>query len=547
LKFIYTYNSYLIVLALICFSFASLRGAHLVGGEMSYRCLGGNSYEITLKVYRDCQSSATQFDGQAKVGIFNHSTGALIRTLNVRFPGESNIPINTISSCLVVPPGLCLKQTIYKDTTTLLPSTSGYDIVYQRCCRDPAIVNIIGPGAGNTYYSFIPANDIACNSSPSFNNFPPVFLCINDSINFDYSATDLDGDSLVYEFVTPYTGGTSVNPAPNPSPPPFSTVNWAPGYTISNQITATPLLAINSVTGQLTGIPTGIGKYVVGVKVKEYRNGVFISETIRDFQFNILNCQKSIAAIFDPGTICNSFEVTFTNQSINATSYFWNFGDPTTLADTSLAVSPSYTYPDTGVYRVMLIVDPVNPVCADTSFLNVRLYPKPKAELEIDNEVVPTYAPTISFENKTKDVVTSVFTDGEGGIYSPFTTATTTYKNEGYYYPTLIIENVFGCFDTLTVQVYVRPEIYVPNSFTPNDDGKNEVFLPSVASFIDYEFMIFNRWGELIFQTRDPKLGWDGKGPNGKVLKQEVYVYRIIYKDPSGLSKELFGNVNLLR
>jgi len=104
---------------------------------MSYRCLGGNSYEITLKVYRDCQSSATQFDAQAKVGIFNHTTGALIRTLNVQFPGESNIPINTISSCLVVPPGLCLKQTIYIDTTTLLPSASGYDIVYQRCCRDP--------------------------------------------------------------------------------------------------------------------------------------------------------------------------------------------------------------------------------------------------------------------------------------------------------------------------------------------------------------------------------------------------------------------------
>jgi gliding motility-associated-like protein len=195
----------------------------------------------------------------------------------------------------------------------------------------------------------------------------------------------------------------------------------------------------------------------------------------------------------------------------------------------------------------MLIVDPFNPVCADTSFLNVRLYPKPKAKLKVDNLIVPTYEPTITFENRTLDLVTSLFSDDEGGIYSPFTKETIVYKKEGYYYPTLIIENVFGCFDTLTVEVYVKPEIYVPNSFTPNDDGKNEVFLPSVASFIDYKLMIFNRWGELIFKTTDPKQGWDGKGPNGKILKQEVYVYRILYKDPSGLSKELYGNVNLLR
>lgn len=532
----------------MCFSIPSLYGAHLVGGEMSYRCLGGNSYEITLTVYRDCQASSTQFDTRANVGIFDHSSGSLVRTLNIQFAGQSDIPINTISSCLVVPPGLCLKQTVYVDTTTLLPSAGGYDLVYQRCCRGPSIINITSPStAGNTYYSFIPPNDNFCNSSPSFNNSPPVFMCLYDSINFDYSATDPDGDSLVYEFVTPYVGGTSANPLPNPSPPPFSTVNWAAGFGVNNQLTATPVLAINSATGIMTGVPTGIGKFVVGVKVKEYRNGVFISETIRDFQFNVLNCQKSIASIFDPGTICNSFEVTFTNQSINASSYFWNFGDATTLGDTSLAVSPSYTYPDTGVYRVMLVVDPTNAVCADTSILNVRLYPKPKAELKILDEIVPAYSPVVTFENVSKEVVSAVFYDDDGGFYSPFIQETVTYKNEGYYYPTLIIENIFGCFDTLVAQVYVRPEIFVPNSFTPNGDDINELFMPSVASFIEYEFMIFNRWGDQIFYTTDPKMGWDGKGKNGKDLEQDTYVYRIVYKDPSGLNRELHGHVNLLR
>ncbi|MEN8929239.1 MAG: PKD domain-containing protein [Flavobacteriales bacterium] len=697
-------------------SFSSSFSAHLVGGEMSYRCLGGNSYEITLTIYRDCQASTTQFDPRASVGIFNHTTGALIRTLSVQFPGESVLPINSVSSCLVVPPGLCLRQTTYKDTTTLLPSTGGYDLVYQRCCRGPGIVNITNPSsAGNTYYSFIPPNDTLCNSSPSFNNSPPVFMCINDSINFDYSATDPDGDSLVYEFVTPFIGGTNVNPLPAPSAPPFSTVNWAAGYTVNAQINGAPSLTLDAATGFLTGVPTSIGKYVVGVKVREYRNGVFLSETIRDFQFNILNCQKSVASIFDPGTICNSYTVNFANNSVNASTYFWNFGDPTTVADTSLAMSPSYTYPDTGIYRVVLIVDPNSPICADTSVLMVEVYPilkpffsvpasecfeghsfdftaagsyfnstqidwdfganasiptssnlsetgityaisgkkyisvryrdygcdttftdsltvYPPLSAEFDvvqdtvclgdsiptrfsstsnpalnflwnfgdgntstekspsylylnpgsyslslivsdancadtlvkptglvvlpspvarftnfNAVVPTYSSEITFINNSENDFISIFTDGDGGVFNPFTQVTHTYLEEKLYYPTLYVENTLGCSDTLFGEIYVQPEIYVPNSFTPNGDDINEVFLPSVAASVNFDMMIFNRWGELIFRTTNPKQGWDGKGPEGQLLQQDAYVYRILYRDPSGLNKELFGNVNLLR
>jgi len=144
------------LLAFICLWAINSRGAHLVGGEMSYRCLGGNSYEITLKIYRDCAGMGAPFDAFAKVGIFQGVTGIRDTLLNVSLPGFTAVPLNSVSSCLAIPTGLCLQEAIYVDTITLLPDSNGYDIVYHRCCRNPSIVNITSPGtSGNTYHSYI--------------------------------------------------------------------------------------------------------------------------------------------------------------------------------------------------------------------------------------------------------------------------------------------------------------------------------------------------------------------------------------------------------
>jgi len=244
-------------------------GAHLVGGELFYRCLGGNEYEITMKIYRDCGGVGAPFDPLAKVGVFNANDNSLYTMLLMPFPGSDTVPINNVSGCFTLPPNLCLEAAFYVDTITLPPIVGGYNIVYQRCCRNPTIVNLTNPGNwGSTYTSYIPMvsidsciidstlaldttctidttlttydttctidsvcsptcvydttclydtnyaldttctidssylsnttcyYDTMCNSSPYFNNFPPVVLCINDVINFDHSATDLDGDRL---------------------------------------------------------------------------------------------------------------------------------------------------------------------------------------------------------------------------------------------------------------------------------------------------------------------------------------------------------------
>lgn len=860
------------------------KSAHLVGGEMNYRCLGNNSYEIKLKIYRDCNGTGAAFDPIAKIGIFNGGSTSLVSQLNVPLPGFTLVPINTVSSCLLVPPNLCIQEAIYVDTVTLLPSLTGYDIVYQRCCRNPTIVNIINPGGtGNTYHSFIPPNDTSCNSSPSFKNFPPVLLCVNDPISFDHSATDLDGDSLVYEFFTPYSGGTSTNPAPNPLPPPFIPVNWGTTFSNSNQVTSSPQLSINSATGLLTGTPTGLGQFVVGIAVKEYRNGVLLSVTRRDFQFNILNCIKAVSSIFNPGVVCNSYTVNFTNVSVNGTTYLWDFGDLTTLSDTSVLFSPTYTYPDTGVYRVRLIVDPYSPICSDTSYINLRVYPilrpffdtplnqcfknnsfdfsakgnftpttqinwsfgnnaLPTSSMDTvqqgvtysasglktvsiryrefgcdttysdtirvykeitsiidtiktecssneaeflsgsinastyhwdfgvipiqndtsnfispfytylnpgvyrvtlitkgegncadtafkpltinpvlspffdvpDNQcfknnsfdftatgnhfsttridwdfgsnsskqtstsisetgisyfqsglknvvlryrdfgcdttfdatfrvykeinpifttnvdtvcfgdeipvqfssstdpsfnfqwdfgdgntstqkspnhvynspgvytirliasdnncadtltipsfitvlpspiasfsplkiVVPGYDSEVFFTDNSKNYTSSTFYSGDGRIISPFSVINHNYSEDGYFYPSLTVMNHLGCKDSVVGIVFVKSDLFVPNVFTPNGDGRNEIFLPVLTTPEEYELLIFNRWGEIIFESNDYKYGWDGTNKKGELCKNDTYVYRIVINYTLDGPKEIFGHVNLLR
>ena len=372
--------NFILIIVLIFLTSLTLKSAHIVGGEITYRCLDSNRYEITLTLFRDC--NGISFANGAQIGCFNGGTGALVTSTYVPLDTSQFVPLNAVSPCLIIPPGTCLEQATYIDTVTLLPDTNGYDISFSVCCRSNASNNITIPGgwfggAGSSFHTRIPPNDTLCNSSPIFNSYPPVVLCINDPVYIDYSATDADGDSLSYEFVTPYTGGNSRNPTPNPSPPPYGAVNWSAGFNVNYQVPSSPAFSLDSATGFLTGKPSSLGNYVTGVTVKEYRNGVLINETRRDFLMIIVNCLPTSSSIANPGVICDSYTVTFGNGSISTptTTYLWDFGDTSTLLDTSTLFNPQYTYPDTGVYIVTLISDPYSPACADTSIRQIFVYP----------------------------------------------------------------------------------------------------------------------------------------------------------------------------
>lgn len=354
--------------------------SHIVGGDIYYDYLGNNNYRFTLSLYRDCFSTGAAYDDPLYLAVYN-SSGFLIQNVPITFPGSTVLPVVFNNPCVTPPTNICTEVAVYTATINLPPVTGGYNVSYQRCCRGPNITNLIQPdNTGLTLTCHVPGSNTGfqVNSSPRFNNYPPLLLCNNEDLIFDHSATDPDGDQLVYSLVTPYAGATSWNPAPNPTPaPPYTPVSWAGGFSAANPLGPGATINIDANTGLLTASPNLLGLFVVGIKVDEIRNGVVINSTIRDFLFRVFNCNLQLESILpaqqDLSTFvsyCSGLTVDFENNSYGGTNYSWDFGVPGITTDVSTAFEPSYTYPAPGVYQVSLVVNPGWP-CTDTAWMEV--------------------------------------------------------------------------------------------------------------------------------------------------------------------------------
>lgn len=372
-----------LLLIALMFSVAHMAvGTHVIGGEMYYDHLGGESYRVTLKLYRDCgpgNVENTGFDGEAQMTVFD-GNGILQFTVGALFPGEQEVPVELNSPCLQAPPTICATWAEYTTVLTLPVNSSGYVISYQRCCRTPTITNLpSGVLQGLTCTVQIPPASVGGNSSPRFDEYPSVALCLGEDMVFDHSATDPDGDVLVYDLFTPFAGADAADPAPAvASPPPYTGILWALGFSGDAPIDGAPGLNVDGETGELTVHPTVLGSYAAGVRVREFRNGVLLSATIRDVRFDVVACDAFIASVIaeqGPDERCTGLTIELENESINGQSWHWDMGVSGTNSDTSNLAEPTWTYTDTGTYVVTLIANPGWP-CADTSvaFFDIR-YP----------------------------------------------------------------------------------------------------------------------------------------------------------------------------
>ena len=452
---------------------------------MNYRYLGGNLYEIKLTVYRDCYNGVAPFDNPASIGIFN-SSNVLVARIDATINDQQQVSNAINTPCLIPPSDVCYEVAHYIFTTSLPPVPGGYSIVYQRCCRNSTIINLANVNStGATYLATIPDPSLAAyNSNPVFNSSPPTFICQNAPFTYDQSATDPDGDSLAYELCTPYDGADQFNPQPQPpNPPPYNSVTYLPPYSLSNILGGTPL-TIDPESGILKATPSSNGQYVYGVRVKEYRNGQFISESTRDFQVNVVPCpQITVASIFSPTIVCGSLRADFTNNSYNAATYSWNFGDITTQADTSNLQSPSWLYPDTGIYTTTLIAySGINPDCNDTAVGIVKVYPVFNALFNFSNLRCD---PDFQFEDLSYGIGgTASFWDwsfGDGQT-SDLQNPVHTYSTPGLYDVQLITSTDSACLDTMKQTISV---LQVPTaSFTTSlDTCKQQVSIVNTSQF----------------------------------------------------------------
>ncbi len=350
------------------------KASHIIGGEIQYRCLGGNEYEVTVNVYRDCffGNIDAPFDNPASVGIFDLNTDTLVGDLRIPFVSDDTLDSFLADPCFIVPATVCVHTTTYKDTINLPFRTGGYTLVYQRCCRNQTVQNIIVPDrTGATYNIVLSERALTeCNSSPAFKEWPPLFICAGTEIFYDHSAEDAEGDSLVYSLCTPNTGASFGFPKPQPpNPPPYDTVEWKAPFNLGNILGSGRPLRINSRTGRLTGRPDVQGQFVVGICIEEYREGTLMSRTIRDFQYNVGLCGMITSSFQSPETLCDTLGVTLENNSLEADNYLWIFDYPN-MTFTDTARVPNFTYPDTGSYTIALIAQP-GTTCADTSFADI--------------------------------------------------------------------------------------------------------------------------------------------------------------------------------
>ena len=484
----------LLVLLALTLGFAS-NAAHLVGGEITYTCLGSNQYQVKLRIYRDCFSGGAAFDNSVNFTVYNLA-GAVVTNPSVPKGPTVSVPAGTGNPCLTTPPNICTEYAEYVATLTLPPVVGGYTISYQRCCRNSTISNITNPGSrGNTYTVKIPSMDNTCNSTPAFTTVPPIVLCLGDQLNVDASATDSNGDSLFYEFCDIYTGGSSGNPSPSTAtPPPYTTIPFVAPATPSQPVPGTPALAINPQTGMITGVATTAGQYVVGICVSEYRNGQLLSVVRRDYQFNVTNCiintvADMVTQLEDPSLYCDGRTLTFTPQTTGALTYFWHFGDTTTTADTSSQAYPTYTFPDTGTYTVTLIINP-GLVCTDTLKVPFRVMNAP--DYRIEKSGVPCVeVQNYRFEAKgTAPYDASISWDfgsdaNTFGATGKLVTGVS-WNSSGVYPVRCIIQSAY-CPDTLwdTVKVY---DWYYPVTATPQDTqiARGDTVLLDVTSGASY-------------------------------------------------------------
>ncbi|MGB0839653.1 MAG: PKD domain-containing protein, partial [Chitinophagales bacterium] len=462
----------------------SLQAFHIVGGEVTYECINepNGTYRINLTIYRDCAGQGAPFDSIGYIFIYENGSNALTNTLEALHNPSQIENVNPPTDiCLETLPDVCIEVYTYQEIVTNLTSSAGYTIVYQRYSRNVGILNLVSSGmVGSSYVATIPPTDLAvCNTSAVFNELPPTVICAGAPLYINQSATDEDGDSLVYELCSSLVGGTSFcvqpgspvycDPPNDPAPPPpYDIVPYAPGFSGENPVTSEPALSINPVTGLLTGTPTQTGLFVVGICVREFRNGVEIGITNRDFQFTVADCSVISAAVQSDDisaagefliTNCDDFTVSFSNTSIGAVSYEWMFDDfPSGTANFSDLINPTHEYPDSGQYNVTLVANSNIDGCVDTAYIILNLYPTLQADFGFGTGCAMT---PITFQDLSTstygEVVEWEWDMGDSTIITGEAMPEYSYAEGGTYNVTLSTTTSVGCTDQKVLAVTVDP------------------------------------------------------------------------------------------
>ncbi len=256
--------------------------SHAMGADLSYQCVGNDSFLVTLNLYRDCAGIAAPANASVNISSASCGLSFNVTLSQVSFQEVSPLCPQQLaqSSCNNGPlPGV--QQFVYESIITLPAQCSDWTISYNLCCRNDQITNLVTPGSYNLYVRATLNNTGGiCDNSPLFTSLPVPYVCAGQQFNYNHGAIDIDGDSLVYTLINPLGGATT-------------NVPYSGGFTPGNPFNTSSGFIFDTNTGQMTFTPTGQQTAVVTVLVSAYRNGVLIGSTMRDIQIVIIPCTNN--------------------------------------------------------------------------------------------------------------------------------------------------------------------------------------------------------------------------------------------------------------
>jgi gliding motility-associated-like protein len=471
--------------------------------------------------------------------------------------------------------------------------------------NDGGIVSLVTGNTGPVNYSWSPVSQ----STPSLSNIPQGSYTLNvvDSINCTANANVLVGQPLPppvqisanpsgicfgTSSVITAAGGVSyewstgavtsqITQSPTQTTSYTVTITDANGCTNSANIIIPvfplPVVAFSADTvcfGQATSFANGSSVTSGSISSYQwnYSNGGSSNQVNPSGTFPVGTTNVQLIATTDKGCVdslskpirvwqlpvaslvadttegCPPINVNFIDLSTSGDGtiqgWSWNSGNGTLSSQSSMNVD----YPVSGFYNVSLQVTSSYGCVDDTILSNyIHVFDQPIADFTTMPDQPSVYVPNVQFLDESFAAASWLWDFGDQGasnVQNPFHT----YTFPGTYTVTLYIESNEGCKDTISKEVTILDEVtvWIPNSFSPNGDGFNDMFYAFGTNISDFNLQIFNRWGQMVFATDDPTIGWDGRFED-QDANQDVYVYKADFKTIKKTTEVLTGRLTLVR
>jgi gliding motility-associated-like protein len=281
-------------------------------------------------------------------------------------------------------------------------------------------------------------------------------------------------------------------------------------------------------------------------------NGCSIDTTVTVTQPAAIVVAFSADTINGCAPLCTGLLDATTDPGGTITKWNWSYSD----GGSDTVQNPRHCFTTPGSYNVTLTVTD-NHGCTGTLTINnmITVYSAPVAAFTFGPQPAYINSPTINFTDNSTDAYGIAgwlwnFNDPLNDAPSTQQNPSHAYGDTGTFCATLTVTNIHGCVDSITECLVVSPEyeLFIPNAFSPNGDGKNDIFQPKGEYMSSYKMYIFDRWGMLLFYSDDINKGWNGTVNNGSAICQEdTYVYLIEATDNQGQQHKYLGKVTLMK